>query len=169
MSPLLAQSRHKQVHCTCPLSGVKRTSRRAFRSATQKIFTHRLTCQSAKAMAAATQAVTNGSAHCGGKCDGCAKTSPINVAKALIVICRMSDLLRSICTRRTTLTTAPTIPQIEASCACSRLNARAKSPRAITRKQASHAPANFSMATRSSPLERRSSTAGIASFKLGMS
>src|SRR6516164_10431795 len=26
MSPLLAQSGHKLVHCTCPLSGVKRTS-----------------------------------------------------------------------------------------------------------------------------------------------
>src|SRR5262247_351229 len=27
MSPLLAQSRHGRVHCTCPLLGVKRTSR----------------------------------------------------------------------------------------------------------------------------------------------
>ena len=26
MSPLLAQSGHRLLHCTCPLSGVKRTS-----------------------------------------------------------------------------------------------------------------------------------------------
>ena len=31
-------------------------------------------------MPADTAAVTTGSAHCGGKCDGCAKISPMNVA-----------------------------------------------------------------------------------------
>jgi hypothetical protein len=35
-----------------------------------------------------TEAVTVGSAHCGGKWDGCANMSPMNVAMALIVACR---------------------------------------------------------------------------------
>ena len=39
-------------------------------------------------MPADTAAVTSGSAHCGGKCDGCAKTSPISVTTAAIVAWR---------------------------------------------------------------------------------
>jgi hypothetical protein len=47
-------------------------------------------------------AVTNGSAHCGGKCDGCAKISPMNVATALIVACRrlLFHVLRALRRRR---------------------------------------------------------------------
>jgi hypothetical protein len=94
----------------------------------------------------------------------------MNVAKALIVTCRASELvLRSICTRRTTLTAAPMAPQIEARRACSKLNAAAKSPRAITRKHASHDPANFSAAMRTSPPARGSSNRVALSFRLGMS
>jgi hypothetical protein len=73
-------------------------------------------------MPADTAAVINGSAHCGGKCDGCAKISPMNVATALIVACRvMLSVVRSICARRATVTAAPTIPQTEARSACSKL------------------------------------------------
>jgi hypothetical protein len=94
----------------------------------------------------------------------------MNVAKALIVTCRASELvLRSICTRRATLTAAPMVPQIEARRACSKLKAAAKSPRAITKKHASHDPANFSAATRTSPLARGSSNRVAPSFRPGMS
>jgi hypothetical protein len=121
-------------------------------------------------MPAETTAVTSGSAHCGGKCDGCAKTSPMNVAKALIVAWRATELVvRSICASRATLTAAPTIPQTEARRACSRLNAAAKSPRAITRKQASQAHTNFSAAVRTSPPARKPSNARMLDLKLGMS
>ena len=104
------------------------------------------------AMAAETRAVTSGSAHCGGKCDGCAKMSPIKVANALIVACRVAEFnFRSICASSATLTAAPTVPHMDASRAWSRVRAFAKSPRAMTRKQANHAPANFSIAGRASP------------------
>jgi len=66
-----------------------------------------------------TAAVTTGSAHCGGKCDGCAKTSPMNVASALIVACRETlSVVRSICASSATVTAAPTIPQTVARSAC---------------------------------------------------
>ena len=58
-------------------------------------------------MPADTAAVTTGSAHCGGKCDGCAKISPTNVATALIVACLATlSVVRSICTSRPTVTAA---------------------------------------------------------------
>jgi hypothetical protein len=64
------------------------------------------------AMQAATAAVITGSAHCGGKCDGCAKISPMKVAMALIVAWRPTlSVVRSICNRRATVTAAPTTPQ----------------------------------------------------------
>jgi hypothetical protein len=44
-------------------------------------------------MPADTAAVTSGSAHCGGKCDGCAKTSPISVTTAAIVAWRATLFL----------------------------------------------------------------------------
>jgi hypothetical protein len=65
--------------------------------------------------------------------------------------------------------TAPMVPQIEARRACSKLNAAAKSPRAITRKHASHDPADFSAATRTSPPARGSSNRVALSFRPGMS
>ena len=121
-------------------------------------------------MPAATAAVTTGSAHCGGKCDGCAKISPMNVATALIVACRATlSVVRSICTRRATVTSAPTMPHTEASCACSSVKAAKMLPRAITRKQASQAPANFSAAGRARPLARRSSNVSTTlNLRLGM-
>jgi hypothetical protein len=78
-------------------------------------------------------------------------------------------VVRSICANRATLTAAPTIPQTEARRACSRLNAAAKSPRAITRKQASQAPTNFSAAVRTSPPARKPSNARILDLRLDMS
>src|SRR5262249_52156548 len=126
----------------------------------QRLVAHRLACQTAMAMAADTAAVTSGSAHCGGKCDGCAKTSPMKVAIALIVACRATlSTVRSICASRPTATAAPTIPQLDARSAGSKLNAARTLPRAITRKQASQAPANFSAAGRARPLVRRSPNA----------
>jgi hypothetical protein len=42
-------------------------------------------------------AVTSGSAHCGGKCEGWAKISPMKVAIALIVACRATlSMVRSL-------------------------------------------------------------------------
>jgi hypothetical protein len=73
-------------------------------------------------MLADTAAVIVGSAHCGGKCDGCAKISPTNVATALMVACRLTlSVVRSICTSRPTVTAALTMPQIEARLACGAL------------------------------------------------
>jgi hypothetical protein len=126
----------------------------------QRLFAHRLACQRAMAMPPDTAAVTVGSAHCGGKCDGCAKISPMNVAIALIVACRAAlSIVRSICARRATPTAALTIPQTEARNACSKLNAARTFPRAITRKQASQAPPNFSAAGRANQAARKSSNA----------
>jgi hypothetical protein len=68
-------------------------------------------------------------------------------------------MVRSICARRETATAALTIPQTEARNAWSKLNAAKTFPRAITRKQASHAPANFSAAGRANPPVRKSSNA----------
>ena len=49
-------------------------------------------------MLADTAAVIVGSAHCGGKWDGCANVSPMKVAMALIVACRPAlSIVRSIC------------------------------------------------------------------------
>src|SRR6266576_6937181 len=130
------------------------------------------------AMPPDTMAVIVGSAHCGAKWEGCANTSPMNVAIALIVACREAlSIVRSICARRETATAALTIPQTEARNACSKLNAAKTFPRAITRKQASHAPPNFSAAGRTNPLVRRSPNASrtlnlrlrIGSFLLGPS
>jgi hypothetical protein len=120
------------------------------------------------AMPPDTAAVTVGSAHCGGKWDGCAKISPMNVAIALIVACRAAlSIVRSICARRATATAPLTIPQTEARNACSKLNAAKTFPRAITRKQASHAPANFSATGRASPPARKSPNASRRlNFKL---
>jgi len=107
-----------------------------------------------------TTAVTVGSAHCGGKWEGCANMSPINVAIALIVACRAAlSIVRSICARRATATVALTMPQTEARNACSKLNAARTFPRAITRKQASQAPPNFSAAGRTNQPARKSSNA----------
>ena len=148
--------------------GVDNRTRRTV-CVTQWRFAHRLACQRAMAMPADTAAVINGSAHCGGKCDGSAKISPMNVATALIVACRvMLSVVRSICARRATVTAAPTIPQTEARSACSKLNAAKMLPRAITRKQASHAPANFSAAGRARPPARRSSYARTLNLELGI-
>jgi len=120
-------------------------------------------------MDADTAAVTTGSAHCGGKCDGCAKMSPANVAIELIVTCRTTELVvRSICASRATATNAPIVPQTEARSTWSKLNARRTSERVITRKQASQAPANFSAAGRNSPPARRSSNARVLNLGLGM-
>ena len=136
---------------------------------TQRLLAHRFAYQRAMAMHADTAAVTAGSAHCGGKCDGCAKISPVNVAIELIVTCRATELVvRSICARRATATTAPTVPQTEARSTCSKLSARRTSERVITKKQASQAPANFSTAGRTSPLARRSSNARVLKLTLGM-
>jgi len=75
-------------------------------------------------MLADTAAVIVGSAHCGGKWDGCANVSPMNVAMALIVACRPAlTIVRSICAITATATAALTIPQTEARSACSKLNA----------------------------------------------
>src|SRR5207253_9630885 len=116
------------------------------------LLAHRLAYQSAMAMPPDTAAVTVGSAHCGGKWDECANTSPMNVAIALIVACRAAlSIVLSICARRATATAALTIRQTEARNACSKLNAAKTFPRAITRKQASHAPPNFSAAGRANP------------------
>jgi hypothetical protein len=181
--PLLAQSGHRLVRCKCPLLGAKRTWRFALQMSafdpkrtspdkcafSQRFLAHRFVYQRAMAMHADTVAVTNGSAHWGGKCDGCAKISPANVAIELIVTCRASELVvRSICARRATATTAPTVPHIEARSTCSRLNARKTSERVITRKQASQAPANFSAAGRTSPLAPRSANATVPDLALGM-
>src|SRR5215467_8594668 len=126
----------------------------------QRLFAHRLACQRAMAMPPDTTAVTVGSAHCGGKWEGCANMSPINVAIALIVACRAAlSIVRSICARRATATTALTMPQTEARNACSKLNAARTFPRAITRKQASQAPPNFSAAGRANQPVRKSSNA----------
>ena len=128
------------------------------RLSSQRLFAHRLACQRAMAMPPDTTAVIVGSAHCGGKWEGCANTSPMNVAIALIVACREAlSIVRSICARRETATAALTIPQTEARNACSKLNAAKTFPRAITRKQASHAPPNFSAAGRANPRVRKSS------------
>lgn len=63
----------------------------------QTLFAHRFAYQRAMAMLADTADVIIGSAHCGGKCDGCAKISPMNVATALIVACRLTlSVVRSI-------------------------------------------------------------------------
>ena len=114
-------------------------------------------------------AVTSGSAHCGGKCDGCAKISPMKVANALIVACRIAEFnFRSICASNATLTAAPTMPHIDASRACSKLRAFAKSPRAITRKQASQAPENFSIAGRASPQAGSRSCKTLRKLRLGI-
>ena len=124
------------------------------------LFAHRLACQRAMAMPPDTTAVTVGSAHCGGKWEGCANMSPINVAIALIVACRAAlSIVRSICARRATATAALTMPQTEARNACSKLNAARTFPRAITRKQASQAPPNFSAAGRTNQPARKSSNA----------
>src|SRR5262249_20969444 len=84
--------------------------------------------------------------------------------------CReMLSVVRSICTSRATVITAPTVPQIDARRACSKVNAANTLPRAITRKQASHAPANFSAAGRMRPLSRKSYNASRALYlRLGM-
>src|SRR6476659_3718008 len=119
------------------------------RLSSQRLFAHRLACQRAMAMPPDTTAVIVGSAHCEAKWGGCANTSPRNVAIALIVACRAAlSIVRSICARRATATAALTIPQTEARNACSKLNAARTLPRATTRKQASHAPPNFSAAGR---------------------
>jgi hypothetical protein len=92
-----------------------------------------------------------------GEVEGCANTSPMNVAIALIVAWREAlSIVRSICARRETATAALTIPQTKARNACSKLNAAKTFPRAITRKQASHAPPNFSAAGRANPRARKS-------------
>src|SRR6516164_8410930 len=94
------------------------------------------------------------------KWEGCANMSPINVAIALIVACRTAlSIVRSICARRATATAALTMPQTEARNACSKLNAARTFPRAITRKQASQAPPNFSAAGRANQPVRKSSNA----------
>jgi len=78
-----------------------------------------------------TTAVIVGSAHCGGKWDGCANISPMNVAIALIVACRAAlSIVRSICASRATATAALTVPQTDARNACSKLNAAKTFPRA---------------------------------------
>jgi hypothetical protein len=93
----------------------------------------------------------------------------MNVAMALIVADRKTlSVVRSICTRRATVTAAPTMPQTDARRACSKLNAASTLPRAITRKQASQAPANFSAAGRTRPLSRKSPNASIILCLLGI-
>jgi hypothetical protein len=140
------------------LDGIERECLRAV--CPQRLFAHRLACQRAMAMPPDTTAVIVGSAHCGAKWEGCANTSPMNVAIALIVACREAlSIVRSICARRETATAALTIPQTEARNACSKLNAAKTFPRAITRKQASHAPPNFSAAGRANPRVRNSTKA----------
>jgi len=107
----------------------------------------RLPYHKATAIPADTALVIRGSAHCGPKCDGCANTSPISVTTALSVAWRPTLLvLRSIWMRSATVTTAPTVPQIVARSTCSTLNAAKTLPRAMTSRQASHAPPNFSAA-----------------------
>ena len=54
----------------------------------RRIAHQRLAYQTATAMLAETAPVTSGSAHCGGKCEPCAKVSPMKVATAAIVACR---------------------------------------------------------------------------------
>jgi hypothetical protein len=44
---------------------------------------NRFACQRAMAMPADTAVVITGSGHCGGRCDGCAKISPMNVTRSL--------------------------------------------------------------------------------------
>src|SRR4029077_5885047 len=130
---------------------------------------HRLPYHSATAMPADTAAVTKGSAHCGGKCEGWAKTSPIRVTTALIVAWRPTlFVVRSICSRSATVTIAPTVPQTVARYRCSGLNAAKMLPRAMTSRQASHAPANFSAAGRKSPPARQSANARVPSFKVAI-
>ena len=153
----MAQSGHAQLRCTCPLSGVKRTCRVALHMSaydpkrtssdkcafSQRLLAHLFAYQRAMAMHADTVAVTNGSAHWGGKCDGCAKISPAKVAIELIVTCRASELVvRSICASRATATAAPTVPQTEARSACSKLNARKTSKR-VSEKAGKPKPGKF--------------------------
>jgi hypothetical protein len=152
--------------CKCPLNTSGRQQRGRW---PQRLLAHRFPYQRAIAMHADTAAVTAGSAHCGGKCDGCAKMSPMNVAIELIVTCRAAELVvRSICARRATATAAPTVPQTEARITCSKLRARRTSDRVITRKQASQAPANFSAAGRTSPFAWRLPNARVLNLILGM-
>src|SRR5438552_10270112 len=94
----------------------------------------------------------------------------MKVTTALIVAWRARlSPIRFICARRATVAAAPTIPQIEASRMCSKLSPARTSPRAITRKQASQAPANISAAGRSRPLARKSSNAArILRLRLGI-
>jgi len=114
-----------------------------------------------------TAAVIIGSTHWGEKCDRRAKISPMKVTIALIVTCRVTlSVVRSICVIRATATTAPTTPQTAAMRTCSKLNA--EPPRAITRKQASQAPANFSAAARARPVANESLNV-FGRLKLGCS
>jgi len=69
-----------------------------------------------------------------------ANISPMNVAMALMSPAeRRLSMVRSICASRATATAALTVPQTDARNACSKLNVARTSPRAITRKHASHA------------------------------
>ena len=121
----------------------------------KRLFANRFACQTAKAMPPDTAAVIIGSTHWGEKCDRRAKISPMKVTIALIVTCRVTlSVVRSICIIRATATTEPTTPQTAAMRTCSKLNA--DPPRAITRKQASQAPANFSAAGRARPVANES-------------
>ena len=73
--------------CTLRSATVRRATKQLTWQA-QTVRAHRLACQTATAMLAETAPVTSGSAHCGGKCEPCAKVSPMNVATAAIVACR---------------------------------------------------------------------------------
>ena len=78
------------------------------------------------------------------------------------------SVVRSIWSRSATVANAPTAPQTVARIKCSTLNATKILPRAITRRQASHAPQNFSMAGRTSPPVRKLSFASLPRFRVGI-
>jgi hypothetical protein len=92
-----------------------------------------------------------------------ANISPMNVAMALMSPAeRRLSMVRSICASRATATAALTVPQTDARNACSKLNVARTSPRAITRKHASHA-VNKGAATKAAPPAR---VDGLAPLRL---